>query len=127
MNLLKSTINCCLALCVLSLAGCYYDNEEELYGGLPEAPCDTTDVSYTADIVPILEDDCIVCHSGSVPSAGISLETYADVKVQADNGRLVGSIAHLPGFDPMPQGGAQLPDCEVNQVTAWVNAGALDN
>ncbi len=37
----------------LSISGCYYDSEEALFPALPGS-CDTTDVSYAEDIVPIL-------------------------------------------------------------------------
>lgn len=104
--------------------GCYYDVESELYG----MGCDTTNVSYATNINSIVNSyGCISCHSGPAPSGNIGLETYTKIKVVADNGKLVGSITHAPGFIPMPDGAAKMNQCDVNRVKAWVNAGAPNN
>lgn len=89
--------------------------------------CDTTDVSYANTVEPILKAKCVGCHGDNNPGGGVQLNTYARVANVANSGFLVGSIAHLSGYKKMPQGGEKLPDCEIAQITAWVNAGALDN
>lgn len=89
--------------------------------------CDTVNVTFTAAVRPVLQNNCVACHSGAFPSGGIILSTYAGVKAVADNGKLVGAIAHQSGFIPMPQGGARLPDCQISQIRAWVNKGAPNN
>lgn len=117
-----------LALIALALltffTGCYYDNEEDLYGGGPA--CDTAAVSYAASVAPVLQNNCVSCHSGNFPSAGIRLDSYENVRTQALNGRLYGSVAQLPGYSPMPEGG-KLSDCNVALIGAWVNQGASNN
>ncbi len=56
-------------------------------------------LSYNQDLKPIFDSDCVVCHSGSRPSAGYSMATYAgvmrDVTPGNPNSRLV--IWSLPG------------------------------
>ncbi len=89
--------------------------------------CDTSDVSYTKDIQPVLQNYCVSCHSVSAPSGGVVLNTYQGVKTVADNGRLVGSVFHLPGFYAMPPSGIKLPDCELKKIRSWVNKGAPNN
>ncbi len=90
--------------------------------------CDTVGVSYAAQVVPILTTHhCVACHRAGNPTAGIKLDTHADVLVQVNNGRLYGSIAHLTGFEPMPQNEPKLSDCEIDQVKAWIDDGALNN
>lgn len=91
------------------------------------ATCDTSAVSYSQTIVPILETSCRGCHSGGTPSGGINLAGYAGVRTVALDGRLYGTVARLAGFSPMPQGGPALPDCQVNQIKSWVEAGAPEN
>lgn len=89
--------------------------------------CDTTSVSFSATVDPILTVHCKGCHNANGSSGGVNLSTYAGVATVANSGKLYGAIAHLPGFSKMPQGGAQLPDCEIRQIKSWIDAGALDN
>jgi hypothetical protein len=50
-------------------------------------------LSYDQDLKPIFNSDCVPCHSGSRPSAGYSMSTYAavmrDVTPGNGNSRLV--------------------------------------
>ena len=61
---------------ILILAtSCSYENMETLY---PQEPgCDTINVSYTEDIKPIFDANCVSCHSGSAPAGGYSFEDYS--------------------------------------------------
>ena len=36
-------------------------------------------LSYNQDLKPIFQSDCVPCHSGSRPSAGYAMDTYANV------------------------------------------------
>ncbi|HNW53110.1 MAG TPA: hypothetical protein PKN21_02525, partial [Bacteroidales bacterium] len=47
----------------LTLGGCYYDNEEDLYLG--SSGCDTTNVTYSGTVVPVFAGYCNSCHSSS--------------------------------------------------------------
>ncbi|MEZ4826540.1 MAG: c-type cytochrome domain-containing protein [Bacteroidia bacterium] len=90
--------------------------------------CDTTNIpGYAAVIRPIIENKCLGCHSGNSPQGGISYSSYNGVKATADNGTLYGSIAHISGFSPMPQGGNQLPECEITLIKMWIDDGAKNN
>jgi len=118
-----------LALAILS--GCYYDNEEELYPN-SGSNCDTTNVTYSGTIFPIISGDCISCHSGSVPQGNVLLEDYTTISAAAaipagQYGSLYGAISHDPGNSPMPKNGTQLSDCKIKQVKIWIDAGAPDN
>lgn len=116
-------------ICVLSiiaLEGCQYHSETALFG--PPPTCDTAHATFNATIVPIIQNNgCLSCHSSVAPLAGFSLSTYSEVKTVADNGQLYGALFHLPGFPPMPQGGAQLTPCELSKVKAWIDAGSPEN
>ena len=55
-------------LCLMILfTGCSYDSVEELSG----AACKVENVSFSQDIVPILNNNCIACHA----SYKISIES----------------------------------------------------
>ncbi|MCO6476015.1 MAG: hypothetical protein J5I94_05300 [Phaeodactylibacter sp.] len=116
----------CLSALAFSLLfpSCYYDVEEELY---PEIDCDTQNVTYSGTVQPILSENCLVCHSAAVNTAGITLEGYNNLKVYVDNGRFLGAIQHRPGFSPMPQGAAQLPECDILKIEEWITSGAPNN
>ncbi len=123
MSLLKKHL--VILIVSVSITGCYYDVSEELY---PTADaCDTSSVTYSADIQVMLQQNCLSCHAQSVNQGNVILEGYAQVKAFADNGRLLGSISHASGYAAMPQGGVQLPACTINKVRAWINHGAPEN
>lgn len=109
----------------LIMQSCYYDNEEDLYPVPP--PCDTTNVTYSANVWPVINDNCTSCHSGSAPSGNISLTDYSEIVDAADNGSLLGTIRHDAGWTPMPKGGAQLPDCDIQRIEIWVEDGTPNN
>ncbi|ACU63798.1 c-type cytochrome [Chitinophaga pinensis] len=89
--------------------------------------CDTVNMKYAADVLPILQANCYSCHGNGNVSGGVSLGSYASVKTQADNGNLVGTITHAAGYPAMPQGGAKLSDCNINKIKAWIARGAQNN
>jgi uncharacterized membrane protein len=89
--------------------------------------CDTTQFKFSTTISPILASNCVGCHSGTAPSAGITLSTYQSVKGQVTNGRLWGAVTHSPGYSPMPKNAAKLSDCQLTQIKKWIDAGALNN
>jgi hypothetical protein len=122
--MMKKTLTA-LAIALL-VSGCYWDNVETL---LPAGDaCDTLEVSYASDVVPILENNCLGCHSNSNAPAfanGLSLEDYEDVAAMSD--RMVGAINHNAGFIPMPKNAEKLDSCKIETIEAWVNQGKLNN
>jgi hypothetical protein len=112
------------------VSGCYYDSEEALYGKPGTGICNTDVTKFSTEIKPILQSNCISCHSNSVAlssGGGIKLQDYADVKVLALNGRLVGSIEHSSGFSAMPKGGIMLSDCNILIIKTWIAKGTLND
>jgi hypothetical protein len=89
--------------------------------------CDTTTITYSAAIVPLINNNCKGCHNPGFLSAGLDLTNYTNVKTIALNGKLMGSVDRLPGFPAMPKGAAKLSDCKITQIRKWINAGALNN
>ena len=103
-------------------------NQGALNNSCTPGTCDTTAVTYSATIAPILQTYCTGCHSGSAPSgAGIDLSAYAGVVTQAKSGKLWGDINHLSGYNAMPLGGAMLSTCELSKIHVWINAGTPNN
>lgn len=112
----------------LLLAGsCYYDNEEALYPSLSSS-CDTTNVTFSGKIAPLLANKCLSCHSNTTASTagnGIRLQDYADVKARTV--AVAGSIKHTGTYSPMPKNGGALSACQISMFDRWVENGALNN
>lgn len=89
--------------------------------------CDPNTFTYAAVIKPIIDVNCVGCHNSSSAGGGYSFSNYAGLKASVTSGRLLGTINHSGGFSAMPQGGAKLSDCKIQQITKWVNAGAPNN
>jgi hypothetical protein len=110
------------------LAGCYYDNMDEVYPGAGLfQPCDTTSViSYNTHIVPIMQNNCVSCHSGSGANGGVTLDNYQGVYDVATNTALIGVTWHEALYTPMPPN-YQIDSCSLVQLKKWVDAGAPNN
>ena len=113
-----------LLLVVLSVSSCYNDKAEILY---PQTVCDTAAVTYSTSVTPILSANCISCHGGNTPSAGIKLDVYTGVKQQVDNGRLWGAVSHGPNYSAMPKNSNKLNTCNLEKIRLWIVAGAPNN
>lgn len=118
-NLAIGFVAAVLALAVFLPSGCYYDNEVEQYG---VATCDTTAISYSQDILPIINNNCVRCHTPGGEQEGSPFTSYEQIKdysgpiLERVNG--IGSI--------MPPDGA-IPACDKLKIEAWVNAGTPNN
>lgn len=108
---------------------CSSDNLEDLTKDEPTDVCDTSNVTFSNIVGPLITDNCATsgCHVGNFPSATYDLSTYEGVKNIVDKSRLFGVLSHSTGFSKMPQGKAQLDQCSIDQVKAWIDAGAPNN
>lgn len=113
-----------IAIFLLFFVSCYYDNEEALYPALSNA-CDTTNVTYSGTIVPILNNSCLGCHSNAATGGSIVLTSYS--AVVASGPRITGSVKQLPTFSPMPKNGGKIKACSISQWDIWVRSGMPNN
>lgn len=120
----------CALIIMVCLFACSKDNQQSLAGAVNPSPlCDTTNMQYATNILPILQAYCYSCHgNGSTAgSGGISLDGYVNLQKWAANGILVGNITHASGFVAMPVGAPKLSDCDINKIIDWVNHGIQNN
>ncbi len=89
--------------------------------------CDTAVFTYSGAVKPIMVAKCAGCHNPANLGGNIDLSTYDAVRISALNGKLYGSVAHQPGYSPMPKNSAKLSDCEIRQIRKWIDAGSLNN
>lgn len=84
--------------------------------------CDTVStITYTLHISPIVQSNCLGCHSGGSPSGGVPLSTYADVVYAVNNNHLIQSVNRTGTF-PMPPS-SSLSTCEIRQFELWAQTG----
>ena len=124
-NILLATITGIILVTVFS--SCYYDIEEELYPASGGTACDTTGVTYSGTVAPLMQSQCISCHSAGFASGNVALDSYNAVKTVALNGKLYGTINYSAGYSPMPQGGNKMNSCSIARIQTWINAGAPNN
>lgn len=89
--------------------------------------CDTTVYSWSAAVVPLINTNCRGCHNPNYLSAGLDLTDYPSVRSVALDGRLMGSLNHVPGFPAMPLGAPKLDECKLTIVQKWIDDGAPNN
>ena len=108
----------------------------------PTAAAATGDVSYSRDILPLFQKNCIKCHSAASPSVGLNLESYEAVMKGSSTGPVIFFLGgYLSGhgtpgrsllyqelsLGTMPQGGPKLAEADLQRVAAWILNGAPDN
>jgi hypothetical protein len=121
---MKMIRGCFLFLMALfCFTSCYYDSEEALYPDLNNA-CDTSSVTYSGSILPIVNDNCLGCHSGSSAGGGVHIENYSDLAAIATNGKLMNVLNGVTV--QMPPSG-KIPSCSITKVEIWIRDGKLNN
>jgi len=108
---------------LLIVISCYYDSVEYLYPQINNT-CDTTNITFSGSVKPILDNFCLSCHNNSNADAsgfGIKLENIADVEIKANDGTLMKSILHTGNFPmPLPLGSPKLDDCKIATFRIWI-------
>ena len=97
-------------------------------------PAVASSVSFTDDILPILESRCVNCHGGDKIEEGLSVRTYGDLMSGSENGFVVvaGDATHsklveMIANQKMPKRGPKLTPPQLQMIVDWVNQGAQDN
>ena len=116
------------ALLIITLLGsCYYDNLEELrpapmIGSIPGCDSSKANVTYTTDILPIFQNNCLGCHTGNGSSSGIDLTSYEITKTLGQSGRLLSSVVWDGQASNMPKGPNKINECNIALIRNWVKA-----
>jgi len=106
------------------LSSCYYDTYMEVDVPVPDV------VSYSADIQPLWNADCISCHGGNAPNleapAGRSWTNLQPYVVPGDpeNSPLYHTLIRTN--KPMPPGSAWA-QWKIDLVEKWIEQGAENN
>jgi len=111
---------CFILLCVL-FASCYNDNELDIYG---EVTCDTTDVTFSNSIQPIINSSCATtgCHVSGGNGSG-DFTNFSGIQAKINNGSFENRVLVQKDMPP----GTPLSDCDLQLIQAWLDAGAQNN
>ena len=91
-------------------------------------------VSFSADVMPLLQNRCFNCHGGQDTKEGLRFSSYDTLMAGSDNGPVIvpGDAANsllvqqlLNG--KMPKRGPKLTPDQIQLIIDWINAGALNN
>lgn len=113
-----------ILISIAVLSGCYYDDPDVLDPN--RSVCDTSIVTYSGSVSPILMGNCTGCHSGPNAANSIRLDSRASVLL-VGNQKLLGAINHSAGFSAMPKNGTKLSECSIAKIRIWLANGAPDN
>jgi len=98
----------------------------------PHTPSAT--VSFSKDVLPILQNSCVNCHGGEKISKGLDLKTYASLMTGSQSGAVIVSgnaansmLVQSIQSGKMPKRGGPLPAAQIQLIMDWVNAGAQNN
>lgn len=100
----------------LLFMGCTAVSEDDLIDPTPLPPI----VTYNRDVKPIIDNNCIICHSNPPQNnAPMSLVSYDDVKQAVLYRNLIGRISSNDPVFMMPYGGPRLPQNLIDIVIKW--------
>ena len=99
-----------------------------------QPPAQAAVVSFTTDILPIIQSRCVNCHGGDRMEKGLDLTSHANLMTGSENGPVVTAgdaadslLVELVTSQKMPKRGPKLTPPQVQLIADWVNQGALDN
>ena len=94
----------------------------------------TASVSFSNDVLPILQSRCVNCHGGDKIEEGLNLTTFATIMAGSENGSVLtpgdadnSLIAEQVVSQEMPKRGPKLTPPQVQVIIDWINQGALNN
>ena len=125
------------SLCTLFYS-CVHEPKTYVAPVSPVAICDTINMSYKTNILPILKVCCYQCHSDSVTqngSLGFDVETFSSLKQYLKLGyrgdgiygsMFIHCIQHSLFARDMPPT-YTIDSCSLGQIRSWIGDGAKDN
>jgi uncharacterized membrane protein len=103
----------------------------------PQAAANTSAgaaVSFSKNLLPIINTTCVNCHGGEKTSKGLDMKTYASLMAGSQNGAMIvagdaanSKLVQSIQSGKMPKRGNPLTADQVQLFVNWVNAGAMNN
>lgn len=100
-----------------------------------EAPAaDIATVSFSNDVMPIIQSRCVNCHGGQRIEEGLLMRSYDEILAGSDNGPVIvpgdtanSLLVQMVTSLKMPKKGPKLTPPQIQAITEWVAAGAPNN
>ena len=82
-------------------------------------------ITYTEQIKPIFDSNCVACHSNpAINGAGVPLTTLSEVQSSIENTNLIDRINRQSGESGfMPLGGSRIPQASIDLIIQWQTEG----
>ena len=141
-----------LTVIILALAGavaCGRTSSATTSSSPTSTSASSSGVSFSRDVQPIFDANCVICHQGSSGPAGLSLQantSYANlVNTKSTESPLMRVSPGSPdksyllnkvlgtqnqaggGGAQMPFGASPLPQSQINLIQQWISQGAPNN
>lgn len=113
-----------LVLLFFVFFGCENSSESDLIEQLPL----TENITYTEHIKPIIDANCVACHSNpAVGGASVPMTNFEEVRLVFENTDALDRMNRQPGESGfMPLYGTRLPQTSIDLVEQWMNEGYLE-
>ncbi|MGY8776883.1 MAG: c-type cytochrome domain-containing protein [Longimicrobiales bacterium] len=92
------------------------------------------EVSFSAEVLPLLEKHCWECHSEDNAELGLKLNTYEGVMAGSDYGTIIDAgdadgslLVDMIQSGDMPEDGDPVPPADLEVIMNWINEGAKNN
>ena len=119
----KNVLQIILLSSTMLFLGCTAVSEEDLIDTTPTP----VSVTYNENVKPIIDNNCIVCHSHPPQNAApMSLVSYENVKEAVENRNLIGRISSNDPAFLMPLGGSRLPQNLIDIIIQWNEDGLIE-
>ena len=107
------------AIVALSFTACNKDDGND--GDTNANVCSTTDLTYNANIKPIIDIGCAIpgCHAGGSPNGDFT--TYAGLQPYIANGQINSRVVIQQN---MPPGG--MSQDNIDKIDCWLQGGGLE-
>jgi hypothetical protein len=99
-----------------------------------EAPVADEGVSFANDVLPILANSCNDCHGGKQIKEGLDMSAYEGLVAGSINGTVLvpgnsaeSLLVKLAAEGKMPKRGPKLTAGQIQIISEWIDAGALNN
>lgn len=79
--------------------------------------------TYTADIKPIMDANCMPCHSAEKHKHNFDVSSYEATKESAKAKNFIPSLKHEAGVEPMPMKKDKLSDETIEKISCWIQNG----
>lgn len=126
----KQFIPIVITIFLVSAYAVYQSNSTNTATNVPSR----SDVSFSKDVQPILQNRCSKCHMGEFTSKDLHMDTYESLMTGSEDGPVIAPgdaqeslLVQKILSGKMPKRGPKLTPEETQIIIDWINLGAQNN